>query len=368
MASNYNINDMVNYLNQYNQQQNIPQYQVTPEQMQAYANIINLQNQQQDLRQYDVRKLQEAQLQDQKINAINNLATQLRGIDTRPPAASFNLYNWRGNTTDTINVDGRQPFSDNIQQVENPQRTDINTQLAKAQIDLREQARQQQLKNAQDMAKFQEAIAVANQYGIPIGQAMGLTGKDVLDYNKNIASGQAGVQKEIVSSIGDLYKQNLTNEGNLQLQELKNTGDYNTTQLKAINDLLIAKNKAENDLAITKLKEQGLNDRQINDLISRKEIANINAKARTDAAVTRAEATRYAADQRAQSQPSYGPLSAGLNNFMFLPPDQQAKVMADYDAYTRAIGLRGDNAPQVNPQNVNTMNNFIKPQGDAYFQ
>ena len=368
MASNYNINDMVNYLDKYNQQQNVPQYQVTPEQMQAYANILNLQNQQQDFRQDDIRRLQEAQLQDQKINAINNLATQLRGIDTRPPAASFNLYNWRGNTTDTINVDGRQPFSDNIKQVENPQRTDTNTQLAKAQIALQEQARQQQLANVQEMAKFQEAIAVANQYGIPIGQAMGLTGKDILDYNKNMASVQAGVQKEAVSSIGDLYRQNLINENNLQVQELKNTGDYNTTQLKAFNDLLVAKTKAENDLAIAQLKEQGLNDRQINDLISRKEVANINAKAKTDAATIRADATRYSADQRTQGQPSYGPLSAGLNNFMFLPPEQQAQIIKDYNAYSNAIGLRGNNVPQVNQQNANTMNNFINQQDDAYFQ
>lgn len=366
MASNYNINDMVNYLNQYNKQQNIPQYQVTPEQMQAYANILNLQNQQQDLRQDDIRKLQEAEQKDIRANRANALANTIGNIYTpKNPLPSLVIRDWFGNPIAGYNPKDSSP---DINPPNLNTNTTTNVDKAKEQIALQEQTRQQQLKNAQDMAKFQEAIAVANQYGIPIGQAMGLTGKDVLDYNKNIASGQAGVQKEVVSSIGDLYKQNLINENNLQVQELKNTGDYNTTQLKAINDLMIAKNKTENDLAIAQLKEQGLNDRQINDLISRKEVANINAKAQTDAAATRAAATRYAADQRAQAQPSYGPLSAGLNNFMFLPPEQQAKIMADYDAYTRAIGLRGNNVPQVNPQNANTMNNFIKQQDDAYFQ
>lgn len=364
MASNYNINDMVNYLDKYNQQQNVPQYQVTPEQMQAYANIINLQNQQQDLRQDDVRKLQEAQKQDKLINSVNRLAYNLN--PPRPVMPNMNVYGVGGQSLYQTNNDAARQYQE--EQRQQSLQPSNKAEQVQQQIALQEQARQQQLKNAQDMAKFQEAIAVANQYGIPIGQAMGLTGKDVLDYNKNMASGQAGVQKEVVSSIGDLYKQNLINENNLQVQELKNTGDYNTTQLKAINDLMIAKNKTENDLAIALLKEQGLNDRQINDLISRKEIANINAKAKTDAATIRADATRYSADQRAQGQPSYGPLSAGLNNYMFLPPEQQAMVTADYDAYARAVGLRGGQPPQVNPQNVNTMNNFIKPQDDAYFQ
>ena len=342
---------------QYNQQQNIPQYQVTPEQMQAYQDMFALKQQQLEDQQLAQAQLQEAARKDARINTVANILGAIgSGARRQDNGIDLVFRDYKGNVMGQLQADRTQPTR--AQAV--PQQ--INTNAAKAQIALQEQARQQELANAQEMAKFQEAIAVANQYNIPIGQAMELTGKDILGYNKDIASGQAGVQKEIVSSIGDLYKQNLTNQGNLQVQELKNTGDYNTTQLKAINDFLIANTKAENDYAIAQLKEQGLNNREIANIISRKEIANINAKAQTDAAATRAAATRYAAGQRAQAQPSYGPLSAGLNNLMFLSPEQQARVMADYDAYTRAIGLRGNNVPQVNPQNVNTMNNYINNQ------
>ena len=364
MASNYNINDMVNYLDKYNQQQNVPQYQVTPEQIKAYQDMFALKQQQLQDQQLAQAQLQEAAKKDARMGTVANILGAIGSGAGRRQDNGIDLIfrDYKGNVVGQLQGNRPQPTRTPVV----PQ--NVNTNAVKQQLALQEQQQAQQLANAQEMAKFQEAVALANQYGIPIGQAMGLTGKDVLDYNKNMASGQAGVQKEVVSSIGDLYKQNLINENNLQVQELKNTGDYNTTQLKAINDLMIAKNKTENDLAIAQLKEQGLNDRQINDLISRKEIANINAKARTDAAATRAAATRYAADQRSQAQPSYGPLSAGLNNFMFLPPEQQAKVMADYDAYSNAIGLRGNNVPQVNPQNANTMNNFINQQDDAYFQ
>lgn len=363
MASNYNINDMVNYLDKYNQQQTIPQYQVTPEQIQAYKDMFALKQQQLQDQQLAQAQLQEAAKKDARIGTVANILGAI-GNSARRQDNDIDLIfrDYKGNVMGQLQGNRPQPTRTPVV----PQ--NVNTNAVKQQLALQEQQQTQQLANAQEMAKFQEAVALANQYGIPIGQAMGLTGKDVLDYNKNIASGQAGVQKEVVSSIGDLYRQNLINENNLQVQELKNTGDYNTTQLKAINDLMIANTKAENDYAIAQLKEQGLNNREIANIISRKEIANINAKAQTDAAATRAAATRYAADQRAQAQPSYGPLSAGLNNFMFLPPDQQAKVMADYDAYTRAIGLRGNNVPQVNPQNANTMNNFINQQDDAYFQ
>lgn len=357
MASNYNINDMVNYLDRYNQQQNIPQYQVTPEQIQAYQDMFALKQQQLQDQQLAQAQLQEAAKKDARINTVANILGAVgSGARRQDNGIDLVFRDYKGNVMGQLQAD--RPQYTRPQTV--PQQ--INTNAAKTQIALQEQARQQELANAQEMARFQEAVALANQYNIPIGQAMGLTGKDILGFEKDRATAQAGVQKEVVSSIGDLYKQNLTNQGNLQVQELKNTGDYNTTQLKAINDFLIANSKAENDYAIAQLKEQGLNNRQINDLISRKEIANINAKAQTDAAATRAAATRYAADQRAQAQPSYGPLSAGLNNYMFLSPEQQAMVTADYDAYARAVGLRGGQVPQVNPQNVNTMNNYINNQ------
>lgn len=358
MASNYNINDMVNYLNQYNQQQGTPQYQITPEQLQAYNDMFALKQQQLQDQQLAQAQLQEAAKKDAKMGTVANILGAIGSGAGRRQDNGIDLIfrDYKGNVVGQLQGNRPQPTRTPVA----PQ--NVNTNAVKQQLALQEQQQAQQLANAQEMAKFQEAVALANQYNIPIGQAMGLTGKDILGYNKDIATAQAGVQKEIINSLGNLYEQNLTNEGNLQVQELKNTGDYNTTQLKAINDFLIANTKAENDYAIAQLKEQGLNNREIANIISRKEIANINAKAQTDAAATRAAATRYAADQRVQGQPSYGPLSAGLNNLMFLSPEQQARVMADYDAYTRAIGLRGNNVPQVNPQNVNTMNNYINNQ------
>ena len=360
MASNYNINDMVKYLNQYNQQQSTPQYQITPEQVQAYKDMFALRQQQAQDREVLAQQMQQAAQKDAKMGmAANMLGAIASGVGNRGGGTnSIDLVfrDYRGNVIGQLQGDKPQATRTPVA----PQ--NVNTNAVKQQLALQEQQQTQQLANVQEMAKFQEAVAVANHLGIPIGQAMGLTGKDILGYNKDITTAQAGVQKEIISSLGNLYEQNLTNEGNLQLQELKNTGDYNTTQLKAINDLLIAKTKAENDYAIAQLKEQGLNDRQINDLISRKEIANINAKAQTDAAATRAAATRYAADQRVQGQPSFGPVSAGMTNYMFYPEDVQRQIINDYNAYARKSGLREGQAPQVNPQNVNTMNNYINNQ------
>lgn len=239
--------------------QNFNQVQAgpTPEQIQAYANILNLQNQQQDLRQDDIRKLQEAQLQDQKINAINNLATQLRGIDTRPPAASFNLYNWRGNTTDTINVDGRQPFSDNIKQVENPQRIDTNTQSVKAQIELQEQARQQQIKNAYEMAKIQDAIAVANATGMPINLALGLTGEDVLGYNKDVIQRQSDLLGKGIEGGYDIAQEAMEQEGSLAKEGYSQAGQNARTAANIQRDIL--KTQMDNVAAMERILQQGQN-------------------------------------------------------------------------------------------------------------
>ena len=229
----------------------------TPEQIQAYANILNLQNQQQDLRQDDIRRLQEAQLQDQKINAINNLATQLRGIDTRPPAASFNLYNWRGNTTDTINIDGRQPFSDNIKQVEKPQITDTNTQSVKAQIELQEQARQQQIKNAQEMAKLQDAIAVANATGMPINLALGLTGEDILGYNKDVMQRRTDLLGKGIEGGYDIAQKAMEQEGSLAKEGYNQAGQNARTAANIQRDIL--KTQMDNTAAMDRILQQGQN-------------------------------------------------------------------------------------------------------------
>lgn len=229
----------------------------TPEQIQAYANILNLQNQHQDLRQDDIRRLQEAQLQDQKINAVNNLATQLRGIDTRPPAASFNLYNWRGNTTDTISVDGRQPFSDNIKQVEKPQTTDTNTQSVKAQIELQEQARQQQIKNAQEMARIQDAIALANATGMPINLALGLTGKDILGYNQDVMQRQTDLFGKGIEGSYDIAQEAMQQEGSLAKEGYSQAGQNARTAANIQRDIL--KTQMDNTAAMDRILQQGQN-------------------------------------------------------------------------------------------------------------
>ena len=357
MASNYNLDYMVNYLDKYNQQQGTPQYQVSPEQVQAYANLLNLRGQQEQDRQYELAQLAKAKQYDNRVNTIGNVFNAMSNAANNRNASPIDLVfrDYKGNVMGQMS--GTNPTPQSIYQPSNQR------ELAVANnINLQEQARQQQLANAQEMAKFQDALALSNQYGIPIGQAMELSGKDILGYEKDKTTAQAGVQKELVGSIGDLFKENLATQGDLQVQELKNSGDYNVAQLKAINDFLIADTKTKNDYAIAQLKEKGLNDRQIQDILARKEIANINAKAQTGAATIRANATKYAADQRAQAQPSYGPLSAGLNNFMFLPPEQQAMVMNDYATYAKNIGLRNNPAPQITPQNINTMNNYINNQ------
>lgn len=364
MASNYNINDMVNYLNQYTQQQQVPQYQITPEQVQAYANIINLQNQQQDLRQDDVRKLEEAQKQDRLINAVNRLAYNLN--PPRPVMPNMNVYGVGGQLLyQTDNTPVRQYQEQQRQQLLQPSN---KAEQVQQQIALNEQARQQQIKNAQEMAKFQEALAVANQYNIPIGQAMGLSGKDILGYNQNLVTGQTGIQREAIGAIGDLYNTALKGQLEQQLAEFNANEKLNQQKQEYLYKGLLAIQEGNIQRGIEEMKQAGLNERQQAELLNRMDIAKINAQAQTDAATTRANATRYAADQRTQGQPSYGPLSAGLNNLMFLSPEQQARVMADYDAYTRAIGLRKGKNPQINPQNINTMNNYINRQGDANFQ
>lgn len=359
MASNYNINDMVNYLNQYNQQQNTPQYQVTPEQMQAYANVLNLRGLQQDQRLDDIKQLEQARREDDKLNRLGMVANMFSNLGNQNnPLPTLTYRDWSGNVIGQY--DPRQGSPNRVATPYVP--TNKNVTQAQQQIALNEQARQQELANAQEMAKFQEAIAVANQYNIPIGQAMGLTGKDILGFEKDRATAQAGITKEQIGTTGDLFNTVLKGQQDYQLAEFEAQNKLDLQQQKFLQDGLLMIQQGNIDAGIEKMKQAGLDRRQVAELSNRLNVAKVNANATMNAANTRAAATRYAADQRAQAQPSYGPLSAGLNNLMFLSPEQQARVMADYDAYTRAIGLRGNNVPQVNPQNVNAMNNYINNQ------
>lgn len=370
MASNYNINDMVGHLNQYAQQQNQPQYQVTPEQLQAYKDIFALQQQQQQEKQAELAQLQQAGQQDARMGAIANVLGALASGAGRQQGNDIDLVfrDYRGNVIGQLQ--GKRPQATGTPTA--PQ--NVNTNAAKQQMAARDELRKQELANAQQMAKFQEAISIANQYNIPIGQAMGLTGKDILGYEQSRQTGQAGIQKEAVGSIGDLYKTELQGQQGMQLEEFKANNNLNLQQNKYLNEGLLQIQKGNIDRGLEEMKQAGLDKRQQAELLNRMNIAKIDAKAQTDAAITRANATRYAADQRAQAQPSYGPLSAGLNNLMFLSPEQQARVMADYDAYTRAIGLRGDEQQPMQVQqlpvqqqtnNANFLQRFLNRGQDA---
>lgn len=364
MASNYNLNNMVDYLNQYNQQQGTPQYQITPEQIQAYNDMFALKQQQLQDQQLAQSQLQQAAKKDARMGAVANILGAIGSGAGRRQDNGIDLIfrDYKGNVIGQLTSNKNRPTSTPVA----PQ--NVNTNAVKQQIALQEQARQQELANAQQMARFQDALAIANQYGIPIGQAMELTGKDILGYKEAEQTAQAGIAKEQIGTIGNLYNTLLKGEQDYQLADFEAKNDLNLQQNKYLNEGLLKIQQGNIDRGIEEMKQAGLNERQQAELLNRMNIAKMQAKAQTDAATTRAEATRYAADQRVQGQPSYGPLSAGLNNLMFLSPEQQARVMADYDAYTRAIGLRNGQAPQVNPQNVNAINNYIQQQGDAYFQ
>lgn len=364
MASNYNINDMVNYLNQYNQQQTIPQYQITPEQVQAYKDMFSLRQQQIQDQQLAQAQLQEAAKKDTRMGAVANILGAIASGAGRRQDNGIDLIfrDYKGNVIGQLQ--GNRPQATRTPVV--PQ--NVNTNAVKQQLALQDQARQQELANAQEMAKFQEAVALANQYGIPIGQAMSLTGKDILGYNKDITGGQANIQKEIIASQGDLFNTALKGQQEQQLAEFNAKEKLNQQKQEYLYKGLLAIQEGNIQRGIEEMKQAGLNERQQAELLNRMNIAKIQAKAQTDAANTRASAIRYSADQRTQGQPSFGPVSAGMQNLMFYPEEYQRKILGDYDTYAIMTGLRGNNAPQVNPQNVNAINNYIQRQGDAYFQ
>lgn len=350
MASNYNINDMVGHLNQYTQQQNVPQYQVTPEQLQAYKDMFALKQQQLKDREALAQQMQQAAQKDAKMGmATNMLGAIANGVGNRGEGTnSIDLVfrDYRGNVIGQLQGDRPQPARTPVA----PQ--NVNTNAVKQQLALQEQQQAQQLANAQEMAKFQEAIALANQYNIPIGQAMGLTGKDILSYEQSKQTGQSGIQKEAIGSIGDLYKTELQGQQAYQLEGFKASNDLNLQQNKYLNEGLLQIQKGNIDKGIEEMKQAGLNKRQEAELLNRMNIARTQANATMNAAATRAAATRYAADQRVQGQPSFGPVSAGMTNYMFYPEDVQRQIINDYNAYARMSGLRRDEPQPIQVQQL----------------
>lgn len=360
MASNNNINDIANYLNQFNQQQNTPQYQITPEQVQAYANILNLQNQQQDLRQDDIARLQQARQKDALINTVGNIANSIGNAVGNRQGNEMDLIfrDYRGNVIGQLA--GRKPTTGTTPTKPTTQFTDT----AKQQIALQEQARQQEVANAQQMAKFQDALAIANQYGIPIGQAMELTGKDILGYKEAEQTAQAGITKEQIDTAGNLYNTILKGEQDYQLADFEAKNDLNLQQNKYLNEGLLKIQQGNIDRGIEEMKQAGLDKRQQAELLNRMNIAKTQANATTTAAATRARATIDAANARAEAEKALydyklqnpiqnsSTMNAWINQYWALPPEQQQQLIK---ANPQIFGLI--------QQMGNTPNN-----GDAFIQ
>lgn len=375
MASNYNINDMVNYLDRYNQQQNIPQYQVTPEQMQAYANVLNLRGLQQDQRLDDIKQLEQARKEDDKLNRLGMVANMFSNLGNQNnPLPTLTYRDWSGNVIGQY--DPRQGSPNRVATPYIP--TNKNVTQAQQQIALNEQARQQQLANAQEMAKFQEAIAVANQYNIPIGQAMELTGKDILGFEKDRATAQAGITKEQIGTTGDLFNTVLKGQQEQQLAEFNAKEKLNQQKQEYLYKGLLAIQEGNIQRGIEEMKQAGLNERQQAELLNRMNIAKVQAQAQTDAAAARANATIEAAKERnkqAVKEIPYGVMQSIINNEFITgeTPESKAAKMYYYrrqfpEMFDDEGNFVGYQPNKQNQQNANTMNNFVKQQGDAYFQ
>ena len=225
----------------------------TPEQIQAYANILNLQNQQQDLRQDDIRKLEEAQKQDSLINAVNRFAYNIN--PPKPIMPNMNVYGVDGQLLyQTDNNAARQYQDQQRQQLLQPSN---RAEQVQQQIALQELAREQQIKNAQEMAKLQDAIALANATGMPINQALGLTGKDVLGYNQDVIQRQSELLGKGIEGSYDIAQEAMEQEGGLAKEGYNQAGQNARTSANIQRDIL--KTQMDNAAAIERILQQGQN-------------------------------------------------------------------------------------------------------------
>lgn len=227
----------------------------TPEQIQAYANILNLQNQQQNLRQDDIRKLEEAAERDTKINRANALANTIGNIYTpKNPLPNLIIRDWSGNPIATYNPKDSSPDI-------KPTNLDINTtsniEKTQAQIALQEQAREQQIKNAYEIAKIQDAIALANATGMPINQALGLTGKDILGYNQDVMQRQTELFGKGIEGGYDIAQEAMQQTGNLAKEGYSQSGQNARTAANIQRDIL--KTQMDNAAAMERMLQQGQN-------------------------------------------------------------------------------------------------------------
>lgn len=235
--------------------QNFNQVQAgpTPEQIQAYANILNLQNQQQDFRQDDARKLQEAQKQDNLINAVNRLAYNLN--PPKPVMPNMNVYGVGGQLLYQANNDAARQYQE--QQRQQLLQPSNRAEQVQQQIALQEQAREQQIKNAQEMAKLQDAIALANATGMPINQALGLTGEDVLGYNKDVIQRQTDLLGKGIEGGYDIAQKAMEQEGSLAKEGYSQAGQNARTAANIQRDIL--KTQMDNAAAMERVLQQGQN-------------------------------------------------------------------------------------------------------------
>lgn len=361
MNNEYTLNDYVYNLNQYMPNNNRQPLQVTPEQMEAYTNIFNIQAEQERARQAELAQLQKAQRIDNNINTVGNMLNAAANVANNRRGLPVDLVfrDFSGNVIGQMKGDGgytRQP-----QQYIQP--TQANTIGTQQQMQLREEARQRELANAQEMAKLQDALAVANQYGIPISQAIGLSGKDILGYEQGLRQNEANITKEMLASEGDLYNTALKGQLENQLQQFKAENDLNLQQDKYFREGLLEGIKGNNAMALEKYKQAGLNDRQVAELNAKMNIAKMNAQNAVNVANINANAARYGADKRAQSAMdiakfraenpinSASTMNAWINQYWALPPEQQEQLI------------------QANPQIFGLIQQMGNPQtGDANFQ
>ena len=225
----------------------------TPEQIQAYPNLLNLQNQQQDLRQDDARNLQEAQEQDKLINAVNRFAYNLNPPKTVMP--NMNVYGVGGQLLYQTNNDAARQYQE--QQRQQLLQPSNRAEQVQQQIALQEQAREQQIKNAQEMAKLQDAIALANATGMPINQALGLTGEDVLGYNKDVMQRQSELLGKGIEGGYDIAQEAMEQEGSLAKEGYSQAGQNARTAANIQRDIL--KTQMDNAAAMDRILQQGQN-------------------------------------------------------------------------------------------------------------
>lgn len=361
MNNEYTLNDYVYNLNKYIPTGNRQPLQVTPEQMEAYTNIFNIQAEQEKARQAELAQLQKAQRMDNNINTVGNMLNAVANVANNRRGLPIDLVfrDFSGNVIGQMK--GDNGYARQSQQYVQP--TQANTLGIQQQMKLREEARQRELANAQEMAKIQDALAVANQYGIPISQAMGLSGKDILGYEQGLRQNETNVAKEVVASEGDLYNTALKGQLENQLEQFKANNNLNLQEDKYFREGLLESLKGNNAMALEMYKQAGLNDRQVAELNAKMQIAKMNATNAVNVANINARAARYGADTRAKSAMDIAKfraenpinnastMNAWINQYWALPPEQQQQLI------------------QANPQIFGLIQQMGNTQtGDANFQ